>query len=142
MVALYVNVAATWFMVGLIWTIQVVHYPLFASVGAERFVDYEQAHSTRITAVLAVPWGLEAGSALWLTLAPPEGAPVALAVVGLVLVAATAVITAAVHVPLHRRLGQGFDRDAIRRLVATNWWRTGVWTLHGVVAATMLALAT
>ena len=29
------NVAATLYMVGLIWCIQIVHYPLFAQVGKE-----------------------------------------------------------------------------------------------------------
>ena len=28
------HAAATWALVGLIWTVQVVHYPLFALVGA------------------------------------------------------------------------------------------------------------
>lgn len=38
---------ATAAMVGLIWFVQVVHYPLFASVGADGFTDYETAHRRR-----------------------------------------------------------------------------------------------
>ena len=53
------HVAATLFMVGLIWTIHVVHYPLFAEVGAENYVDYQSAHVERIGIVLAFPWLLE-----------------------------------------------------------------------------------
>lgn len=30
---LLVHAAATWAMVGLVWFVQVVHYPLFAQVG-------------------------------------------------------------------------------------------------------------
>jgi len=41
-------------LVGLIWTIQVVHYPLFSSVGSSEFVRYEQQHTTRIT-LLVMP---------------------------------------------------------------------------------------
>jgi hypothetical protein len=40
-----VHLAATAAMVGLIWFVQVVHYPLFASVGADEFVAYENAHT-------------------------------------------------------------------------------------------------
>jgi hypothetical protein len=53
------HVAATLFMVGLIWTIHVVHYPLFADVGASSYVDYQAAHVERIGIVLAFPWLLE-----------------------------------------------------------------------------------
>ena len=43
------NLAATWFMVGLIWFVQVVHYPLFAAVPAgEPFAAYHrQVHDSR-----------------------------------------------------------------------------------------------
>ena len=37
---LVANVALAWFLAGLIWTIQVVHYPLFARVGREGFADF------------------------------------------------------------------------------------------------------
>jgi hypothetical protein len=37
-----IHLAATWFMVGLIWVIQIVHYPLFTSVGSDSFAEYER----------------------------------------------------------------------------------------------------
>ena len=45
------HVIATWFMVGLIWTIHVVHYPLFRKVGESTFVAYESDHVDRVGAV-------------------------------------------------------------------------------------------
>jgi hypothetical protein len=33
---LLANLAATFFMVGLIWFVQIVHYPLFGQVGRDR----------------------------------------------------------------------------------------------------------
>lgn len=53
-----VHAASTMAMVGLIWTVQVVHYPLFESVGAEAYPNYQSRHIDRIGAVLVVPWGL------------------------------------------------------------------------------------
>jgi hypothetical protein len=40
-----VHVGATLFMVGVIWFVQVVHYPLFSRVGLEKFSLYSEAHS-------------------------------------------------------------------------------------------------
>ncbi len=47
------HLGSTWFMVGLIWLIQIVHYPLFARVGVEQFVPYEREHSRLITYIVA-----------------------------------------------------------------------------------------
>jgi hypothetical protein len=42
---LLANVAAVIFMTGFIWTVQLVHYPLFDRVGEEAFPAYETAHN-------------------------------------------------------------------------------------------------
>ena len=43
-------------------------------------------------------------------------------------------------VPMHERLGRGFDPAAHRRLVATNWIRTIAWTARGALVLWMLAV--
>lgn len=45
---LITHAAATLWMTGLIWFVQVVHYPLFALVGSTGFAAYESAHATQI----------------------------------------------------------------------------------------------
>ena len=50
---LLLQAASTLAMVGLIWFVQIVHYPLFAQVGREGFSGYEQAHQNRTTFVVA-----------------------------------------------------------------------------------------
>lgn len=59
-----VHLAATLSMVGLIWFVQIVHYPLFAYVGAEKFIAYEAAHARLTTWVVAPPMLTEALTAL------------------------------------------------------------------------------
>ena len=49
---LLANVAATLFMVGLIWMVQVVHYPLLDDVGEQNYVRYQQRHQSNITYVV------------------------------------------------------------------------------------------
>ena len=51
-----VHAAASMFMVGLIWTIHYVHYPLFAYVGESTYVSFQAAHVERIGRLLFVPW--------------------------------------------------------------------------------------
>ena len=50
-------------LTGLIWTIQIVHYPLFEQVGEDRFVRYHERHMRRITWVAGPLMLIEAGSA-------------------------------------------------------------------------------
>jgi hypothetical protein len=39
-------------MTGLIWCIQVVHYPLFENVGKDNFASFHSLHSIRITYIV------------------------------------------------------------------------------------------
>ena len=115
------HAAATWAMAGLAWFVQVVHYPLFAGVGAQGFADYEREHQRRTGFVVVPAMLCEAACAgLLLLLAPRD--PWVLAGAGLL--AAIWISTFAVQVPLHARLASGFEPVAHRRLVATSWLRT------------------
>jgi hypothetical protein len=127
-------------MVGLIWTIQLVHYPLFGRVGADSFTDYEAEHTRRMGMLLAVPASIEVitgGLLLWLR---PESLPLWVVLASGFLLAFIWVVTLLVQVPLHGRLGSGFDPAAVRRLVDTNWWRTIAWSIRGLAVAGMLVL--
>ena len=60
---------------------------------------------------------------------------------GMVLVVLIWVSTAALQVPAHKGLTQGFAERAHRRLVATNWLRTVLWSVRGVLACVLIATA-
>lgn len=61
---LLVQSAATLFMTGLIWFVQVVHYPLFGSAGRDIFAGYERAHQRRTGWVVGPPMLVELATAL------------------------------------------------------------------------------
>lgn len=126
-----VHVAATLAMVGVIWTVQLVHYPLFAGVGADGWAAYEAAHQQRITWLVGPLMLLELATAVLLVLDRPAAMPLAAAVLGAALVGAIWASTAAIQVPLHNALGGVFDDAAHARLVGTNWIRTALWTARG-----------
>ncbi|MEW6321020.1 MAG: hypothetical protein AB1635_08015 [Acidobacteriota bacterium] len=131
---LLVHFGATLLLTGLIWFVQVVHYPLFASVGHDAFARYEERHTARTTWVVAPLMIAEAATALWLSWSPPPGtAP--LAWIGAALLAAIWLSTFLVQVPAHRRLAAGFDAAVHARLVRTNWIRTVAWTMRTMVVS-------
>ena len=135
------HAASTLFLVGTIWTVQVVHYPLMALVGEDRFVDYAAAHSPRMAGVVMVPWTVQGITTAWLLLATPEGVPSWLVIAAAVAAAVPVIVTVVASVPSHVRLGDGFDTDAHRRLVRTNWIRTLAWTAHAPIAFAIVVRA-
>ena len=139
---LSIHLAATAAMVGLIWFVQLVHYPLFARVGAAEFVDYEAAH-TRLTAYVVGPaMAVEGVAALIIAGWFRAQAGLGLTLAGLVLLALVHVSTVSLQVPAHRRLASGFDDAVAKRLVRSNWIRTAGWTARGGVGVAMLTVAT
>lgn len=138
---LLVNLAATWAMVGLIWFVQLVHYPLFGAVGASEFVSYEAQHTRRTAGAVALFMPLEALTAAWLAVDTPTGVSPGLLYVGLGLVAALWVSTAAWQAPMHGRLVRGYDGRLHRRLVLSNWIRTWAWSARGLLGLVLVGQA-
>jgi hypothetical protein len=136
------HAAATLVLVGVIWTVQLVHYPAFAHLDRATFATSHAAHSARITAVVMVPWALEGLTTAALLVAPPDGVPRWLTVLGALSALVPVVVTVTASVPAHTVLAGGFDAAAHRRLVTTNWWRTWGWTAHAAIAVAILVLAT
>jgi len=133
------HAGATWFMVGLIWFVQIVHYPLLGNVPAGCFAEYSAGHQRRTTRIVAPAMFVEAGCTLVLALFPQgQDADSPVRWVGLGLLVLVWVSTFTIQVPLHARLSTGFDANVWRRLVFTNWVRTAAWTARGIVALLML----
>ena len=133
------QVAATLFMVGLIWFVQIVHYPLFEQVNAENFAKYEDGHR-RLTIMVVMPVMLvEAGTAVLLVWLRPEGVSTFQVWLGLGLVLLIWLSTAYLQVPQHSILSRGFDPEAYRFLLKSNWLRTLAWSVRGILVLWMVA---
>jgi len=118
------------FMLGVIWIIQVVHYPLMAKVGPDNFVTYERLHTQLITYIVLPPMLLELGSAILLALrSGPQGH---LYCINLGIVLLIWASTFFIQVPLHNQLSQTHNPELVRQLVQTNWIRTALWSLKGI----------
>jgi hypothetical protein len=141
MALLVPHAALTWFLTGLIWVIQVVHYPLMAAVGTASYSAYQQAHVTRITWIVGPAMLAEVALALAVVLDPSAQVPRWQAWLGVALLALIWVATALWSVPAHGRLAAGFDAAVHRQLVDSNWLRTLAWTARGVLAGWWLLRA-
>ena len=131
-IVLLTQVFATVFMVGLIWFVQIVHYPLYANVGREQFREYEALHNRLTTWVVGPAMLLEMVSAVALLRYAPNGST-SLAWLGLGLLIVIWISTATLSVPAHNLLTAGFSGAAWQQLVSTNWIRTGAWSMRGVI---------
>ncbi|RMG62292.1 MAG: hypothetical protein D6722_18645 [Bacteroidetes bacterium] len=125
------HLASTWMMTGIIWFVQVVHYPLFGRVGQAEFVAYEAQHTWRTGLVVAPLMLMELGSGLLLLWR--EGG--SWLWVNIALLAGIWLSTALIQVPLHGQLHQGWEASRVRRLVGSNWIRTVAWTLRALLLA-------
>ena len=127
------NLASTLFMTGLIWLIQLVHYPLFVQVGAHEFQAYHHRHSTRITPLVGPAMLIELLTALWLALSPAEDSFKTTYVIGAILLGLIWASTACIQVPLHHRLSQKRNARQLELLVDLNWIRTLLWSLRSTL---------
>jgi hypothetical protein len=136
---LLICAVSTWFMTGLIWFVQFVHYPLFDRVGRAEFRDYHEAHSRLTTRIVIVPMILELATSAVLVVRPAVGPSPFLAWAGLAAAVICWASTGWIQVPLHGRLALGYDVSSWRMLVNTNAIRTVAWTFHAVIVTIMLA---
>ena len=145
-----IQILATAMMTGIIWFVQVVHYPLFAKIPPVGFVDYEQAHTVRTGWVVAPIMLVELGTALVLLLAwGPEGmiprpgifATDPFYLTGLGCLILIWLSTFFLQVPLHGALCGKAEQRAMLLLVSTNWIRTLFWSVRLGLLALLLPRA-
>lgn len=129
---LLTQVFSTSFMVGLIWFVQIVHYPLYAHVGREQFPEYEALHNRLTTWVVGPAMLIEMATAVAFLRYSPNGSSL-IAWLGLGLLAVIWLSTATLSVPAHNSLTAEFSAGAYQKLVSTNWIRTVGWSIRGVM---------
>ena len=129
-------------MVGLIWTIHTVHYPLFAHVGESTYVAFQSQHVDRIGKLLFLPWLTEGITLLAVLVLAFFGnqrnlrLPAFLNGVGM---AIALIISGFWSAPAHGDLADGFNAAVHDRLMTANLVRSLAWTLCGVSAIWIVA---
>ena len=101
-------------MAGLIWFVQIVHYPLFHKVSEDTSVAYADEHQTRTAWVVGLPMLIEGITTVWLFF-DPVGSRVLPLIGGLVL-AKVHLSTIFLQVPRHGELTRGYNREIVTKL--------------------------
>lgn len=130
--AIHVQAATSFALLGLIWVVQLVQYPGFRQVPIEAFPTYHAHHCRRIAWVVGPLMLAELAAAIVLMVRPgPLPPDLQRMILGCVLLVWFS--TATLQVPLHRRLALAATRADMDRLVATNWLRTGAWSAKAML---------
>jgi len=108
-------------MTGLIWVIQLVHYPSFKYVSDAEFAEFAKFHASRIS-YLVIPLMIGELTTAFFLLNHSWGAYNLFSIVLIWL------STFFLSVPCHNKLQQGKDDLQINRLVLSNWPRTVLWS--------------
>ena len=134
----------TGFMTGLIWFVQIVHYPIYVHVGSEKMREYQEFHVRRTTLVVFPAMVLELLGGSLLLVSEWQGSAQQPALWGFILLAIIWLSTLVLQIPNHGKIGQitpvteeskASERIAIQALVKTNWVRTLAWSTRLVLLA-------
>ena len=129
----FVQLFCTYAMTGIIWFVQIVHYPLFDLVVEKNWSEYHRLHSNRITWIVAPLMLLELVAAIYFFILPAGIMTSIEKDLAAALVILIWLSTFLLQVPQHHRLAKEFLPDAHRRLVTTNWIRTICWSARTVI---------
>jgi hypothetical protein len=138
----HLHAAATLFLTGLIWYVQIVHYPLFRHAEPAGFPRFQREHERRTTRVVAPAMTLELFTAVALVGMGWGRLSSAALLGGLALLAVVWGSTAWLQVPRHRTLRRGFERETHGALVRSNWVRTLAWSARCGIAIHLLRQST
>ena len=135
------NLVLSFIALGLIWTIQLVHYPSMKYIPKDRFPEYHNFHSIRIS-ILAIPLMFaELVTSIILLYQNLNNAIQTIFIVNLILVLLIWLSTFLIQVPLHNVLSKEKNTEKLSKLIFSNWIRTILWTARSILMILFLAFA-
>jgi hypothetical protein len=130
------------YVLGEIWFVQIVVYPLFARVGEDEYVDYHTFYSSRIPLPVIIPGFASFLLPIALVFLRPESVPLSLALANVACGLIGLFVTVALEIPRHARLEKGGKQEGvIRELIRYNWPRTLSITASALLTLLMLTAA-
>jgi len=120
------------FMTGLIWIVQVIHYPSFKFLDRDRFSEFEKFHLRRVAFLVTPIMVLElcSGLALFYFWKKVYFWPM---LINIILLGIIWLVTIFLSRPYHVRLLKRFDLNLLHKLINTNWIRTILWTFRCII---------
>ena len=125
---LIIHLIATSVMVGVIWIIQLVHYPSFHFIELKQYTTFQRFHMSRISYVV-IPAMVTELLTLILFIISIDKIDSFIAISGFLLLLIW-LMTAVFFSGVHQKLTLGYDKTIVDKLVRLNWGRTLLWTLR------------
>jgi hypothetical protein len=123
----FLNVISAFLLTGVIWTIQIVHYPSFHYIDKMSFTNFHHFHERRISIIVMPLMLIELTTSTVLYINNMSSIVFALNLLIVVLIWCS---TFFIQVPIHSILSQKKDKKLIEKLVNTNWIRTFLWSMR------------
>ena len=137
---LLINIFSAFFATGLIWTIQLVHYPSMHFVSRDKFELFHYFHQLRISIIAMPLMAIELITTIILFMQNIDNESSLIFKINLIIVTLIWFSTFFIQVPLHQKLSKGKKTSLIDKLVLTNWFRTVLWTLRSILIIFFLYL--
>ena len=125
---LIIHLIATSVMVGVIWTIQLVHYPSFHFIELNQYTTFQRFHMSRISYVVIPAMLTELFTLILIIISMDQVDPIILSSALFLIV--IWLMTAVFFSGVHQKLTLGYDQAIVEKLVKLNWGRTLLWTLR------------
>ena len=130
---LIIHLIATSVMVGVIWIIQLVHYPSFHFIELNQYTTFQRFHMSRISYVVIPAMLTELFTLILIIISMDQVDPIILASALLLIV--IWLMTAVFFSGVHQKLTLGYDQVVVEKLVKLNWGRTLLWTLRLILVS-------
>ena len=132
MILYFVQAIISWFLTGLIWTIQVAHYPIFSYLTNQP--DSFRFHQKRMGLLVAPLMLIELLTAILLLIDQWHSFPY-LVLSNFIIVCCIWLHTFSIMVPIHNKLLTDSNLGLVKKLVKQNWIRTFAWTMKSFLWA-------
>ena len=124
-----VHFLSTSLMVGIIWVIQLLHYPAFNFIKESDYVEFQHFHMQRISFIVVPVMILELFTAFMLVYYIRSN----LLILCMIILLFIWLITFVFFTKLHQSLLDGYDKTIVDKLVKINWSRTILWSLRLII---------
>ncbi len=124
---LKLHIFLSFVLTGVIWIVQLVHYPSFHYIESTNFREFEKFHIFRTSILLGPLMILELLTGAIL-LTGSSFLPGYILWINFIFMTLIWLITLLWSLPLHKKLNKGKDRDLINNLILSNWPRAFLWT--------------
>ena len=115
-------------MVGVIWVIQLVHYPAFHFIDKDMYASFQKFHMNKISIIVIPIMLAELITGMMLFLDKSSKSP--FLIISFVILVLIWLITGVFFSKAHNELMTGYQELVVNQLVVMNWIRTLLWTLR------------